>query len=83
MTDAQFQLMSTRDILIDIQTRLERMEEKQDTQVKEIAGISAREDTNKRMINAAWAVIMLLVTGIIGIAFFVLQSSLRLPGIVG
>lgn len=81
-------VLTTRDIVINIQDTLSRMEEKQDALMeqdkereRQIAEINAAILNTDKMLKAAWAVIAALVFGIISIAFFVLQSSLRI-GIV-
>lgn len=71
--------LTIRDILLDILDRLDRIETAQAQEIREVADIRSREDTNGRMLKVVWTVIMLMVTGLIGLAFFVLQSSLRFP----
>lgn len=78
MTELQME-MSNRDFMIDILDRLERIESKVDVHVGEVAQVRSLADSNKRMITIQWALLMLLISSVIGLSFFVLQSSLRIP----
>lgn len=83
MTELQQVELSNRDFFMDILDRLDRIESKVDGQVNEVTNVRSIAEGNKRVISLQWAILMLLVTGVIGLSFFVLQTSLRIfiPGV--